>query len=423
MTEPDDKQKSAPPAPAAPRTERRARAALDALRTLLRDLYADRFGAAPAALDDLPLTLRLRAAPARQWELAFDPPVEEQLGPQFEDAQAGLEVFRRGRVYCFRCETAECAHGRPDAPLAVFAGYDTTGRPQWRELAQTLIELRDARVDQLFAERPRVVSALQLGHDLRGEQLAAFGRSSKTYAVLGQAVAGYFPCPPADGADQTTLARLAVTVQVVEARGAGGRVRLHLNTLAALPGGGGLTELLGTGWEPALGRACAMAQRTVEEMQAQLDALRGVGRGEEIRQVLRRVPAVLQRFCASVERGDRQGRRRTRHAEERRQERRPVHKALDDARAATAEQVFLDERAQTVMVWGGRHRTHAFNRQGRHVTSFVLPPAGLEQRVRSRRWRPVTPEEFLLFRDAVAEAVRAAAAADEASAQDGGGAK
>ena len=390
------------------RTERRARAALDALRTLLRDLYADRFGAAPSALEPLELTLRLTADPACNWALDFSPPVAEQVGHQFDDAQAALDVFRRGRVYCFRCETATCTHARPESPLSVFAGYDATGRPGWSELAQALVVQRDPRVDQLFAERPRVVATLQLGSALRGEQLATFGRSSKTYAVLAQAVAGYFAVAPEAGAEPTQPGRLAVTAQIAEARGSGGRVRLHLNVMAGLPHGGGVEELLATGWEPGLGRAVAVARRAVESMELQVDALRGAGRKEEAREVLQRVPQVLRRFCESVERGDRQGLRRTRHAEERRQEQRPVHKAADDAKSVTAERLFFDERAQTFMVSGGKHRTHAFNLAGRHVTSFVLPPTGLEQRVRSRRWRPATADEVSLFRAAVAALAPAA---------------
>ena len=412
MMDGPDKQESdgaapAPAAAAAPspdRHARRARAALDALRTLVRDLYADRYGVAPASLPPLELNLRFTADPARNWELSFDPGVAEQLGPQFDDAQAALDVYQRGRVYCFRCETAACTHARPENQLCVFAGYDATGRPGWSELAQALVVAREPRVDQLFAERPRVVAALQLGSALRGDQLAAFGRSSKTYAVLAQVVAGYFPALPDAGADPAQPGRVAITAQVVEARGPGGRVRLHLNVLAGLPDEAGVEEWLAAGWEPGLGRAVAVARRVVEAMERQLEALRAAGRMEDARAVLQRVPLVLRRFAENVERGDRQGQRRTRHAEERRQERRPVHKALDDARAVTAERLFYDERAQTFMVSGGKHRTHAFNRAGRHVTSFVLPPAALAQRMRSRRWRPVTAEELALFRDALPRA-------------------
>lgn len=417
MSEEPDKTESAPAAPAAPapgRTERRARAALDALRTLFRDLYSDRFGAVPTGLDELSLSLRLRAGPAANWALEFDPPVADQLQPQFEDAQAGLDVFRRGRMYCFRCETSQCPHAAPETPLSIFAGYDAAGRPGWCELAQSLIVHRDPRVDQLYAERPHVVAAVQLGSELRGDQLAVFGRSSKTYAVLAQAVAGHFPAPPAPDADQSQPARLAVTAQIVEARGAGGRIRLHLNLLARLPDGGGLEELLATGWEPGLARAAGVARRAVETLEGEADALRAAGRREEARAALGRVPQVLRRFCESVERGGRQGLRRTRHADERRREQRPVHKALDDARAVAADRLFVDERARTVMVCGARHRTHAFSLEGRHVTSFVLPPAGLEQRVRSRRWRPATADEQSAFRATIAALAAARPEEDEA---------
>jgi hypothetical protein len=94
-----------------------------------------------------------------------------------------------------------------------------------------------------------------------------------------------------------------------------------------------------------------------------------------------------------LERGQRQARRRTHHVEERRSERRPVHKALEDVAAATSETMFYDEKTGALIVCGDQGRAHAFSADGRHITSFVLGPGSLNFRLRTRRWRPVTPEE------------------------------
>jgi hypothetical protein len=384
--------------------ERRSVAATDVLRTLLRDLYASRFGAVLPAEEEIELSLRLRVRPGEGWATRFEPAVEEQLGAQFEDAQAGRDIYVRGRVFCFRCGRSDCEHSRPPSPLSVFVSFDSTGRPEWSELAQSFLAAKDPRVDQLFVPGSAAHALVQLGHQLRGGQLSTFGRTSKTYAILGQVVAGYFRCSPAPEDRQDLPARVAVTLQIVEARGAGGIVRIHLNAIAALPDGGGLETLLGSGWEPSLYRAKALCERHLEEIERQVAAARQGGRKEEARELMRRVPGLLHRLADSIERGERQEHRRTRHVEDRRREQRPVHKAIDDVVGAAAESFFHDEKAKTLVVCGHRGRAHAFSPGGRHVTSFNLKPGAVEFRLRTQRWRPATPEEIAELRQRIREA-------------------
>lgn len=398
---PEELPPPAPPAgsPALTRTERRAKATSDALRTLVRDTYADRFGAARVP-EEVPLTLRLTAKPGRQWELVFDPPLADQIADQMENAQAQRAVYRKGAVFCYRCETSDCEHASPASSLSVFAGYDSAGRPVWHELVQALVEARDPRVDRLYGRPPAVVAAVQLGSQIRGEQLAAFGRSSKTYAVLGQVIAGYLPCPPAPSSPQDAPARVALTFQVVETRGERGDFRLHLNPVAALPDGGEVDLLLGTGWEPSVCRARELAGREVDALEFRVRAARETGRAEEGRELLRQVPGILRRLADCLERGGRQGQRRTHHAERRREDQRPVPKAMEDAREARPDALFYDLKTHTFIVTGPRGRTHAFNAQGRHVTSFQIRPGAVEFRLRTERWRSATADEVAAIRGA-----------------------
>lgn len=365
----------------------------DALRTLIRDLNLDRFGAAPGRLEAMDLTLKARVHPDQAWALTFDPPLADQVGRQLEEAQAAQSVYRPGRAWCFRCESVDCDHARPPSAVSVFKAYSATGHPEWQDLHQAFIAAQDERVDRLFADSPDVITRVQLGHELRQNQLSSFGRASKTYSILGQVVAGYFQLPRRNaGRDETR--RLAMTFQVVETRGRTGGLELRLNTLAAVPEGTDLDDLFASEWESWAFRARELAVRALETMTGRAEAARRAKRTDELQTVMRRVPVVLRRLAEFLERGHRQGRRRTRHVEDRRhQEGRPVHKAVDDARVAPAEAVYADEKTGTLVVCGAQNRAHVFSPEGRHVTSFVLGPGAIDFRLRTRRWRRATPEE------------------------------
>ena len=382
-----------PPSPALSQAARRERAVADALRTLIRDLHQERFGAAPERLGAIDLMVHVRVRPGENWALVFEPSLAEQAGRQIEEAQAAHSVYQPGRVWCFRCESADCEHASPPSAVSVFKAYSSTGLPEWHDLHQAFIAAQDTRVDRLFADTPDTIALVQLGHELRQEQLSSFGRSSKTYAILGQVVAGYFQLPRRRvGRDE--LRRLAMTFLVIETRGRTGGVELRLNTLAAVPMGMDLDDLFAEEWESWAFRARELASRALAAMSERAEAAHRTRRTEDLQTVMRRVPTVLRRLAEFLERGHRQGQRRTHHVEDRRQrDRRPVHKAMDDAREAPAEAVYADEKTGTFVICGAQGRAHVFNPEGRHVTTFVLGPGDFDLRLRTRRWRRATPEE------------------------------
>jgi hypothetical protein len=385
------------------RTERREKAVSDALRTLIRDLHLEQFGVLPPGQEDFPLRIDLTVHPNDNWALHFSPPLADQVGRQVEDACARHGVFSPGRVFCFRCESSGCDHAAPPSALSVFKGYTEMGFPDWQDLHQVFVEARDERVGRLFEGQREVLARVQLGHGLRERQLSSFGRSSKTYALLGQVVAGYFILPRSVKADDPAR-RLAMTFQVVEIRGAGGRLALELNTLACL--GVDLDELLGSDWEPWVHRARELARHALENVEHRVQVAREAGRTEEVQAALRRIPSILKHLAEFLERGHRQDRRRTQHVEARRHEHRPVHKALEDAREAPPESVFHDDKTGTTVICGPQGRAHVFNEKGRHVTSFALTPDAIEFRLRTQRWRRATREEAVQFRDLIRKSER-----------------
>lgn len=384
-----------PPRPARSRMERRARAASDALRGFIRDFFGDLFGAGSKA-SDVDLLIRVRLKPAEGWAISFEPALAEQLEDQLADASAVRAAYTRGAVYCYRCERSDCEHARPPTPLSVFAGYDSAGRPTWEDLLQALLRARHPRLDELYGKPPATLAVMRYGRELKGEQLSSFGRASRTYAVLGQVVAGFFEAPAPRGREGSE--RLALTLQMVESRGSNGEFQLHLNTLARMPDGGLFEHWLGEGAPSSLIRARAVALRATQALEGRVLAARSRGDWEAARRELRAVPAILRELADSLERGERQRRRRTQHVEQRREEQRPVHKAVEDARAARPSDVFVDVKTSAIIVAGPKGRTHAFTAEGRHVTSFMAKPGAAEFRVQTGRWRPAEPAEFEQFR-------------------------
>jgi len=382
-----------PETPALTRTERRERAAADALRTLVRDLTAEASMSGPADLEPIALQLQLQAVPGETWQLAFDPPLAEQLSPQLEDALADRGVYQPGAVYDYRTGSSREAGCTPPTPLSVFDGYDAMGVPQWCDFPQALLQAGEERVDQLYTQPPRLLARQQSGKELNKEQLTSFGRGSKTYVVLGQVVAGWLELPAAlAGRDGDR--RLAITIQAVETRGLGRATRLHLNALAVVPSGLNLRDLFGDDWAPGVARAFRSAERDLQRLEKHLAAARESKEPGAVNRVMRNIPGLLRSLTHGLERSHQQARRRTRHAEERRQSQRPIHKAVEDLQHAQPEQVFFDEKERTLMVCGRHHRAHAFNSTGRHVTSFTLSPSSVAFRLRTRRWRPATAGEF-----------------------------
>ncbi len=382
-------------APRLSKSERRAQAAANALRTFIRDLFIDKFGKAPDQEQVIPLALRMELRAGPNWQLDFHPGLAQQLEAGLEDAEAGFNVFERGRVFDFYAETTRAPACTPPSAISVFAGYNSLGVPQWHDLNQALMDAGDKRTAELYDQPPRVLARVRYGSELKRDQLSTYGRSSKTYAILAQAVAGYFTLPQPLAAGSTD-ARLAITFQVVETRSPDHRFQLHLNMISHVPWPK-LEDYFATGWEPGIQRACRMAEQQLAGLERNVRYLRENGRPEEATDILRGIPETLRTLGVSIERAQRQVQRRTRHVADRRLER-PTPNALEDARAALPHQLFFDEKTKAWIACGPHGRSHVFSPEGRHVTSFIMKPKSVEFRVRTRRWRELNQAEAATFK-------------------------
>ena len=174
--------------------EDRAARVLSDLRELGHDLARGHgFGdgdEVPIAELVLPIAVHLDGPRRRKPPVGAARALVAELGSRIDEALRGQASFRPGRVYCFQSNSADVDHAAPADPADTFAGYTATGKPTWKSFVNLLLERGDPRVDQLWGERARVVTVVQLGSELKGDLLPGFGRGDLSFNVLGQVVAG-----------------------------------------------------------------------------------------------------------------------------------------------------------------------------------------------------------------------------------------
>lgn len=379
------------------RSERREKAAADGLRTLIRDLYTDLLpvGSAP---EEFSLSIDLSVHPGQGWELKFQPGLREQLLQQFEDVEAKGGEMPSGKVFCFRDDGTACEHAAPGDCSEVFKEYDSTGTPLWCSLTQFLLDQKHPDVARLYDAKAPVLCALTLGRDLKSKQLSSFGRASRTYALLGQIVLGYLTLPKDLDWSDPPRERVALTFQFVEMRRGRNGFELKINILCGKRSPEDLHALLVHPRMNWLYRVVDTARQQLESIAGEVRLARARKKPDEISKLLGRVAGVMRKMERNLSRGDRQTRRRTVHAEERRSEgQRPVQAALKDVQNATLEAVFFDLKKETLVVRGRNNRAHVFNRDGRLVTSFTIDEEAVSFRIRTERWRRATQEEWSLL--------------------------
>ena len=366
-----------------------------------KEAFTEMFGPREDRIRAFPLQLSVVVEPGSPWRIRAEPGLEEQVRAAVREMATRADAFRRGRVYCYRCESAECSHSIAPRPTSVFGGYTPTGLPRWPELTQLLLDLRHPRVDQLFEPSGRELVAIFMGaEELKLQQLGVFGRYSKDYDVLGQVVFGFLRIPLPDRVAQESE-RIALTIQAVESRGPDGMPRLELNVLGQRGDGSPATDSLTDPHQVRILNLIRDARRRIQHIVSSGTSRAGRRPPSLPGDALARTERVLRETARGLERLGRQTARRTMHAEARREFNRPTSKAWEDAADARKGQILWDEQRKTVIVLGPRHRVHVFSPDGRHITSLLLNGEAIEGRVRRRRWRPMEGDGLERFCAAV----------------------
>ena len=344
---------------------------------------------APGGDPILALHLRLPISGDQDLLAAATRDCDADLDRAVDDLLAAAETFRPGRVFCLRCGGSDCAHAAPPSSRHVFQGFGPTGAPQFADFAQLLLDRREPRLDQLYAEPPAIVAAALRGRELERELLPSFRDARREFRVLGEVVAGWFRSPAvAEGREA-----LAVSLLIVAAR-AGGRERLGLNIVAAGPAGEPIEWLHDRMGGIPWAAAARWGQATLREIE------RGRLAGPAFES---RIEGTLVGVARRIEREERARGRRTKHAEERHaQGERPTRMAALDLSRAPNEAVLHDERRNTYVVLGERGRTHVFSLAGKLITSVRYPAQTIAQRRESGVWRASSAEEIAALRARVA---------------------
>ncbi|HEX3528892.1 MAG TPA: hypothetical protein VH988_17670 [Thermoanaerobaculia bacterium] len=325
---------------------------------------------------------------------------EEALQTALQELIQHTAVFQPGRIFCFRCQSAECEHAVPATGRQVFTGYRGTGAPRFQDFGQWLLHRRDPRVDLLYRDPPQLAAVVSPGSELTADLFPAFPATG--YRLHGQVAVGWYLAPDLSvSGSRRPLSPVAVTLQVISSRAQEGRHRRRfgLNVIGTGPAGEPLDHLWDRLGEIPWGDAVRWAQTVLGGIEYQLaKAPRTPDKAIEAR-----LDGLLQALGRRLEKGSRGKERRTQHAQQRHQDGdRPTRMALADlARAAPAD-LLVDTRRETLVVVGDRGRAHVFNQQGKLVTSVRYSPAVIEKRRQNGLWRPAAADEVKTLRERVA---------------------
>jgi len=370
---------------------------LEALAHLVRERLASKPGGhlIESELSELELALPLALGADEAGRARSAERLVATVDRLLDDALERAAAFRPGHAFCHRCTSSRCEHARPPGSRHIFVGYAPTGVPQWEDFAQFCLELKHPQVDELYQEKPALLALVQGRQALHARLLSAFEHGS--YTLLGQLTAGFFSVRAREEEGRGVL---ALTVQVAAWQGQSGRLRLGINLLGRTPWGDELERLWERHEELPWRRPVRWAQGALETLVRD-----GHGRSAKPGAALeRRVEGILQGLARRLARERRARARRTRHAEERHASgERPTGKALDDARAAAAGALYVDERSGTLVVLGERGRTHFFTPEGRLVSSVRYSREAIERKLKGALWRPAPRELSAAFLSSLPE--------------------
>ncbi len=372
---------------------------------LLKDIYKEKFGLNKTETLDLPLELNFQIStngrPSR-WRLNSSLTLYEQLLEALTEISSRADIIQKGRVYCHRCESSLCEHSFPPSSMDVFEGFGSTGVPKWRSFHQVLLDMNDNRIDQLYDESPRLLSLFIPGKELKRKLLHSYGKSSKTYDILGQIISGYIHTEKTKESPE----RIAFTVQIVESRKSNSETRLSVNFICGVS-----DELKGQEFFVDVGHhriwyIMQKLRRTVEQIERRLNESAAARNMKERKKLLSQIPGILRSVIRSLERSGRQSERKTQHSEIRRVQNRPTSKALQEALNAGKEKFFFDTLRKTIIVMGSKNRVHVFNFKGRHITSMNMDHVSLDRRISQKRWRAASEAQIEKLRYSLSEKLK-----------------
>jgi hypothetical protein len=287
-----------------------------------------------------------------------------------------------GSVYCYFHESAEAEGCRPTEPRQVFDGYGSTGRPKFTDFVTMAIERKAKGIEGLVGGDEGTLTHVTQGRVLRTAQLAEFGKASPVFRVLGQVDAGLF-------AVRGTDSKAAFSFQVLLGKDLQGLPVLRLHPV-------GMCDVM-TLADQSVPQILRRFQGDLEDAVLRLRGLQSNGEQPDVEEF---VFPLMQNLAKQLEDRARHRLRRTEHAENRSQKsKRPTNKAYADAQNVTDENLLWDDKESTVVVLGDHNRVHVFTVEGRHVTSLPnIGRSGVQQRLKSHRWRPTEPTERGEFR-------------------------
>jgi len=328
-------------------------------------------------------------------EITMDPSLKDQIRNNLRNMNVKVGAYDSGRVYCYLDQSSECSHCRPDDRSMVMVGYRSNGIPEWEEFLDLLIDVSPSTAAELYENKQLIAAIYLRGRDVKKKMTSGFGKSSRTYNILGQILCGYFSIRPSAVSYEKTD-HIALTVQAVEHSSIQGEISLDINVISGL-NVSNIMDYFAEGSNRLISEAVFKASKQLKTIEQEINIAAPHSQGTIRKKLMPKIPVILNEIKLEILKMNQRKYRRTSHAIDRAKDNRPISTAIDDLSKVNTESILEDPENKTMLIPGKNNRWHVFSHDGRLVTSLFLEKEQVLKRLRRKRWQHPETDKISIF--------------------------
>ena len=243
--------------------------------------------------------------------------ITSQILTQLQASLASKQEHKKHACFCYECNSYRCAHSQQEENDEVFTGYSATGRPIWAPFNELLSISEDPKAGDIYSQKNPLLATLNNRNFLTRNQLIGGGLHQREYRIISQVTCGYL---------NVERERYTLSIQVVENT----KQQLFVQRLAKVQL---LDALKNDQVNTTLARVEELLRQHKKAIQKVQNQWAKTVNAKSRSPLVAQINRINRKLINHIERASRQKQRRTQHAQQRANEKRPTHKALNECSA------------------------------------------------------------------------------------------